>query len=687
MAEKTAPNYAKDADFARDTVTKMIGIWREVKSNREERERRWMDAYYAWSASPEEMAEGRNYHGRANLKVPQLRKEIETMARRLVKGLFKDDYLKAEPNRLENEKLAQVNAMIVRHFYDNKMNLKQSVMPWVKQGVTYGNSPIRQYWKKDVNKQMFRKREFKLGADGILEPTNRIVYEDVTLYDAPFAETCDLFQTWVYPDTAANPTQIQATFFRNKVSLSWLKQHEAEGLCILPDDIEGMGMESTQEFEKTQERLAEFGASGFRTALPGEKMYDMMEIWTKIVVPGRKEPLSVVIEILNETHGIRIQQNPYWHQASPFQWMRYILPFPGDFYARGLPEAMIPMQHQLDDIMNQMMDSTTLTLNPITIVNPAFAPNADSFEVEPGAIWFADPAAVKQFNFPDLTSTGIQNAGLLKGMISELSDNQPQIPDPVAGKARSTGQAQMAIGEWQTDLFNFIEQVATEALGPFAAQTHALIQQNISDDAVIRITGKLANEWIFKVITPNDIVGNYDFKWIGSIQAEAQSVRTQQMMNLLKILPMIPPNAGVRMNWQNFIIRILKDGFDMKNVEEVVETDNMQATVPPLLENKILEMGGEIEVRKSDNDEIHINFHNKLLESSDPLVRAKMQQHIAEHKIQAEAKIREQQQMQQMQMMQMQQQVQGRGPKNPQGNQQQLSEAANPGDLERGMRP
>ena len=682
-----APNYVKDSDFTTETMNQMLTIWEQLRANRQERERQWMDGFFAWSSNPNEMADQRNYQGRANLKVPQLRKEIETMSRRLVKGLFQDDYLKAEPNRLENEKLAQVNAMVVRHFYDNKMNLKQSVMPWIKQGVTFGTSPLRQYWKKEVNKQMFRKREFTVDASGILTPKNRVVFEDVTLYDAPFAETCDMFQTWVYPDTAANPSHIQAVFFQNKVDLTWLRKHEAEGCCVLPSDIENLGTQSSMEFDKTQERLADFGATGYRNALPGERLFDMIEVWTKIKVPGRTEPISVVIEILNRTHCIRIQQNPYWHQAPPFQFMRYVLPFPGDFYGRGLPETLIPMQHQLDDIMNQMMDSTTLTLNPITIVNPAFAPNADSFEVEPGAIWFADPAAIKQFNFPDLTQTGMQNAGLLKNMISELSDNQPQIPDPIAGKARSTGQAQLAIGEWQTDLFNFIEQISNEALNPFASQTHALIQQNISDDAIIKITGKLANEWIFKVVTPEDITGNYDFKWIGSVQAESQSVRTQQMMNLLKIMPMIPPQAGVKLNWQNYVIRLLKDGFQMKNVEEIVETDNLKATVPPLLENKILEMNGEIETRKSDNDELHINFHRQVLESKDALVRAKMTAHIAAHEVQAKAKAQEAMMQQQQMMMAMQQQAQGRGPRNPNGNQTQLSEAANPGDLERGMRP
>lgn len=678
-----APNYASNKEFATQMMTTMMSVWMNVKSNREARERRWMDSFFAWSSNPNEVQDGRNYAGRANIRVPQLRKEIETMTRRLIKGLFQEDYLRAQPNGLENERAAQVNAMIVRHFFDTKMNLKQAIMPWVKQNVTYGTSPARCYWKKEVNKQMFKKRDFIVDESGILVPRMRSVYEDVTLYDAPVVEACDLFQTWVYPDTAANPSQIQAVFFRTKVDLQYLRKLEAEGCYILPEDVENLGKESDQEFEKTQERLQEFGASGFQQALPGQKLYTLLQCWANIMIPGQKKPIPAVIEILDESYCIRIQQNPYWFQAPPFIWGRYVLPFPGDFYGRGLPEVLLPMQFQLDDIMNQTMDSVTMALNPLTIVDPSAAPNADSFEIEPGGIWWASPNSVKQFAFPDLTDVGIKNASMLKGMISELSDNQPQIPDPIAGKARSTGQAELAIGEWQTDLFNFIEQISIEALNPLASMVHSLIQQNISDDAVIRITGKLANEYIYKVVTPDDINGNYDFKWIGSIQVETQSVKTQQMLQLLKILPMIPPTAGVKMNWQNFVIRVLKDGFQMKNVEEVVETDRMKASVPPTIENKILEMGGDIEVRYSDNDDVHVNFHNALLQSKDALVRAKIAQHIAEHELQKQKK---QAEAMAQQMAMQAQQAQGPGPRNPMGNQGQLSEATNPADLQRGMR-
>lgn len=693
-----APNFARDRDFADHTRTTLMQVWNQLRTNRQARELRWKEFFYLWTVDPDSEDYGRNYKGRANLNLPQIRKEIETMTRRLVKGLFQDDYLKAEPSRWANQEIATANALIIRHFYDNVMTVKHAFMPWIKQGVTFGTSPIRQYWKKEVNKQYFKKRDFEVSAGGILvQKKPKQVYEEVTLYDAPFIEPCSMFETWVYPETALSPQHIEGIFFRTKVNEEWLEARKAQGLAILPENFEDLGKEVDQEFQRSQETLAAFGTSGTRKALPGQKMYDLLEFWGKLEVTagGKKLCIPCVVEILNETHVIRIQQNPFWHQQAPFNFMRYITPMPGDFYGRGLPEASISLQNQLNDVLNQMMDSATLSLQPITIINPAFAPNADSFEVEPGAVWWADPDAVKPFTFPDLTGVGIQNATLLRNMITQISDNSPQLPDPIAGKSRSTGQAQLAINEWQTDLFNFIDQIATEALNPMAKQTHALLQQNLPDDAIYRIAGKYASDWVNRVVTPADIVGNLDFKWIGSIQIDNLSVKTQQMLQLLKILPNIPPDAGVRLNWQVYILRLLKDAFNMRDVESLVDTDMMHSSTDPGIENKIIEQNGAVDVEPSDDDKIHIDVHTQGMNASkDPYTRAMFNKHIQEHneqvaKKQQAAQAQQQQQMMQQQMQQAQlMKAQGKpsGPNNPQGNQGQMSQATDPADLQKGMR-
>lgn len=685
MAKKDlAYNYAKDQDFAQDVMANLLNVWRLVKGERENREEIWQTSYRAWSVDRNES--DKQYDGRANLNLPQLRKEVETMSRRIYKALFPDDYLSADQTRLENEDIATVNSMVVRHYYDKVMNIRSFSMPWVKQGVIYGSSPARQFWDKQVNEQFFKERYFVSNKEGILEPKVRVAQRAVTLYDAPVLRAEDLFQTWIYPHNAAKPEDIKITFWRTVVDKFSLMKKSEEGMCERFNDIKDHGSSMLHDFEKTQERLQQFGESGLYPQIQNNGNYKLLEIWVELVLPGEKYPVPCVVEIINDGICTRIQRNPYWHQQAPFDWMRFIIPPPGEFYGRGLPEASISVQHQINDTLNQSMDSTTLSLNNITIINPAYAPNADSFEIEPRAIWWADPAGVKQMQFPDLSDTGIKNVGLLRSIITEMSDNSPQLPDPIAGKARSTGQAQLAVNEWQTDLYTIVELISAEAMASIAGKTHMLLQQNLSDDDVIRVSGKFAGKWINRVVTPEEILGRFTFSWKPSLQIENQAIRTQQMLNLPKVWGTIPPEDRPKINWMNYFVRLIRDGFRIKDIHEILEMESMNPSVPPNLEHRMLDLGGDIKVQSSDDDNLHGTEHTKYLAiQKDAYKRATMFRHLEEHKVQMQKK-QMMMQMQQQMMMAQQQAQSPKPPGGPEGNPSQVPESVNSDDMQRGMR-
>jgi hypothetical protein len=233
-----APNFAKNKEFAEHTMNTLLACFEDLRTSRRTLESRWNEYYELWAVNPDAEDQGRNYSGRANLNIPQTRKEVETMSRRIMKGLFPEDYLKAVAARIENEDVSITNTQVVRHYYDNIIGIKPSLAPWVKQGVLYGTSPGRQYWKKETNYQYFKKREFKESPEGVLIPTRKDVFEEVILYDAPVIETCDLFQTYVFPQTAQRPRDIQIVFFQTKINKESLDKKKAEGCYVIPKDIE-----------------------------------------------------------------------------------------------------------------------------------------------------------------------------------------------------------------------------------------------------------------------------------------------------------------------------------------------------------------------------------------------------------------------------------------------------------------
>ena len=265
--------------------------------------------------------------------------------------------------------------------------------------IIYGTSPMRTFWRKKENEQFFKERYF-LNKDGVLEPKTRVVNKKVKTYNAPYTRAEDLFQTWVYPHNAQSPEEITQTYWRTKTTKFELSKKAQGGMCARYNDIKDSGRDRDIPFEESQERMQQFGSSGVYIPLDGNNNFNLLEVWCDLLLPGEEYPVPCVVEIIDEAHCTRIQRNPFWHQQSPFDWGRFIQAPPGEFYGRGLPEAGISLQHMADDMLNQTMDSATLALNNITIINPAYAPNADSFEVEPNAVWWADPAAVDQVQVP-----------------------------------------------------------------------------------------------------------------------------------------------------------------------------------------------------------------------------------------------------------------------------------------------
>lgn len=683
---KKIKNWASDSEFAEETRNKLLKTLGVLKGDRQEMEERWQEHYRMWSVTRDD---NQAYNGRANLYWPQMRKEVETMTRRLVKALFPQDYMTAQANLFENDSDAKTNEYLVRHYFDNVMQLRGLAEPWLKQSVLYGTSPLKCYWDEKSVKQFVKTRKQVLQKNGSFEPQTSIEKKDVSLYCGPRVSVRDLFGVWVSPQTATTPQEVQQVYEEYEVTYEDLKLKESLGAAIGIEDLKDLGKEGSTGDDETQERFATFGSSA--NIVGTSPYYKMLEVWTELDLPDGTR-LPCIVEIINETHVIRIQQNPLWSQVPPYFFARFIVPPAGEFYGRGLPEGGKFLQHQLNDTINQGVDAATLSLNNIVIVDPAFAPNAESFEIEPNGIWWASPNAVKQFTFPDLSDTAIKNANVIRGAITELSDNSPQLPDPIAGKARSTGQASLAYNEWQTDMWNFMRKIEIEALQPLAKTCHLLLQQYIKDDLVIKIAGKYAGTWMKRIVTPEEIIGDYTFHWNGSIQTEDNAVKASQIIQFMKVFGQMPPDIQqkVRLNWPNIAELFLTYGLGFKQIDKLIETDELSPEVPPGIENKILELNGVIDVRPQDNDDLHILSHEgykKILK--DPWQLRQMDIHIGKHQQQREQKMIEAQMLQQQMMMMQAQQAPAQGPggrNNPMGNQGQVNESLNESDMMRGMR-
>src|SRR5690606_23401431 len=141
-----------------------------------------------------------------------------------------EDYLRGEPasgfSKLES---VIVNTQVVRHYYDNVIQIKRALYPWVKQKVIFGTSPLRQFWCKKTNEMFYKKRVLYEDKQGIVRFKAVTTKEEVVIYNAPVHRADDIFNTVVYPHNGLTPDDIEVVFFRALVKNADLEKKAKMG--------------------------------------------------------------------------------------------------------------------------------------------------------------------------------------------------------------------------------------------------------------------------------------------------------------------------------------------------------------------------------------------------------------------------------------------------------------------------
>lgn len=148
-----------------------------------------------------------------------------------------------------------------------------------------------------------------------------------------------------------------------------------------------------------------------------------------------------------------------------------------------------------------------------------------------------------------------------------------------------------------------------------------------------------------------DVIGDFEFDWLGSLKAVNEQVRAQQMATGLGIVSKIPPEAlgNKTFDFAECIGDFFKIGLGLR--KNYIKDKVPQRSIDWRLENELFRLGRgtEVVVAQSDNDIEHAMGHQQCLETSDepePVQRAiflHIQAHVASYhakemmRVQAEA--------------------------------------------------
>lgn len=696
-------NFAKNPAVCERVVSELVPVMRQVRSDRQDLEETLWRFFNMWNVTKDDY---HSYVGRSQLYIPEVRKNIEAQARQLTKSAFPgEDVFDVSPGLTGTRKGARAWRSYQKWAMDNA-GLISKYFVAMRQMCMLGTSPIYLPWRKEVSHEFRSHKDKKTGK---ISPKRH----EIDLFNGPDFIVRDLFRWYAF-----NPKKDDLNdgcFEYMPASLFDLQKMVRDGNLENYDEIIKTSSDAmnSEEFNRDVMRAISEGiqiqsnmgyAGEFSINKEDEDSprasFLKTRVFKDLVFPEACEkgedpqaPIPMMIDIYGNSKAGLIKRNPFYHQRPPYVVGKYIAPNPDEFYGQGIPWSIQYMQYEMNTKAEQGMDSATLSLNPIAIIDPGMAGGGNEFEMAPGAKWFADPKAVRLASLPDVTPIANQAIMQLKGLMSDYSDRSPALPPQLMGKSRTATQSNIVSESMNVDNWLFQMQNEIRILNPMLKQWESLADQNLEDDTIICILGRNALDLKRTLISKNDLLGRYAYRWKGATSSANKQIIARQMLDALKIILTLPPGTVKGFNAGALINILMKDLWELPDAGLILGEQEEDPGQDAFTENKMASLGLEIEVLDEDDDATHMPIHDQgILKAKSQAEKESLMRHIMEHKksddkkkaTQAEAM---KQAELQTQMMLAQGGGQGGGQRKPgSGNRSQLSPNASSGDQASGVR-
>lgn len=720
MAAKEKPtvwtrNFAEDAQLAERVAAQFVPRIRTTRTERLPLEEAWWRFFNMWNVTKDGY---HGYTGRAQLYVPEVRKNVEAQARQLTKSAFpSEECFDVSPGLTGTRRGAQSWRSLQQWAMD-KCALKQKYFVAMRQQCMLGTSPIFLPWRKVL------RHEFRSRREGRKIIQKR---QEVELFNGPDFIVRDLFRWYAFNPKKADLED--GCFEINPVSPAELLRLKKQGLLAGYDRITDgtANAYAMEEFSRDVMRAESEGiqitpnmASAGTAVIKKDdgdddeftqRTYAQTIIHADMICPeacedGEDPDLPIPMQVViygNDVCGL-IRRNPYAHQRPPYVVGKYIQPNPDNMYGQGIPWATQYMQYELNSKSEQGMDAATLALNPISIIDPGLAGASNDFEVEPGAIWWANPQGVKMATIPDTSPIAYQAIQQLRAQMQDYSDRSPALPPQLLGKSRTATQSEIVFDTLGVDNWLFQIQNEVMILTPMLEQWEAITDQNMEDKQLVMILGRRAGDLKRTLMTRQDLLGRYAYNWKGASASANKQILGRQMLDALKVYSTLPPPAqqSLNFNFQEFFKIMWTDIWSLPDADKILGQPEEMVSQDAEAENEMAKMGLELEVLPMDDDKGHMPIHDKEIgETKDQMVKAVLMAHSLLHKKQDERKQQQAEQAKQQQMQQMQMIAQaiaaqqGKGAKGGaapaggaqgSGNRTQLSPNTSAGNMASGVR-
>lgn len=647
------PNLASDNDFREKVENELWGLLQPIRDNRVGKEEAWKRYYKIFNCQFDNFS----YQGMSKIYIAALRNASETFVSAIVRDLFPNGQwfkVKSNPHVIEDLRAEMLQALF-EFFYTKNMTLKSDSLPYIRQLVMYGTSPGKLTWK-DIDREIMAA---VLAQKSSGENYRKIIKKTVKAFYGPYFRPVDLFNFFAWPETANNIDEAEIVFEDMEMTLAHVmaltrtpinESNPDLGMVYHADpgdmDFFGQASRDQQKYNARKERLRDKGItkdpSDRWNKLAADRR-NLTEIYWQRDLDGTGVK-SWLITMINDSRAVRIQENPFNDKEPPYLVPRFLRVI-GEFYGRSMYESSDRLQYMFNDLTNQTLDSVRYRLNPVTIIDPVKVRFAQSIKRHPGARFLMDPSGFMESAPVDVAATGFGAMNTIYGMIHDTSGAGAAMQGIPAARGRGRQQntaAGMAQGLQQSSmpLENIVEDLEEQFTKRLLRKTYNLTTQYMDEPILCRILGR-DGALLSKPVDVVDVIGDYEYDWMGVVTARNRLITGQQMLNFLNIARSFPPEVMQDLNWEYIIKKTWTDTFGMRDSNEVFLSQKKMFSVDPEFEFDLLMENRDVVVSPADDDLKHMEDHMFRMDKipqSKPLLLEKWNKHIDDHMAAAAAK-------------------------------------------------
>lgn len=272
-------------------------------------------------------------------------------------------------------------------------NIIEKAVDFFASADVYGTAFTRISWKKEIEKANYRTR--------ILDQ-EVVVQDNVTLYDGPYIENCDLLDVW--PEFGKRRMEdCQYVQYRYFMELDQLKAENAQAAQAGTEKpwldsgikkLEELGMPEKEDSRfhlrvNTYRNFTDYkDRSGKRYSKPVEMVETFATVTDEFAINGDKK-----VHIVSGNGGavLRYRNTPFWHRKFPFD---AYTPMPDlhSLHGVGKVEIAEKLQATANKMVNQKLDILELFMNPQFLVDDAMQIAGDTWISRPGRLYKVNTA-------------------------------------------------------------------------------------------------------------------------------------------------------------------------------------------------------------------------------------------------------------------------------------------------------